>query len=151
MVVGLVVMDRYPWGPLRDLDRIMREGVLPLFRDCSLGELLLVSVLAGLGEEMLFRGVVQVGFERLLGSPWIALAAASVLFGLAHPITMTYAVLAGLIGVYFGWLLMATGNLLAPITTHAAYDFVALVYLVWSETPRREQGDLPEAADDAST
>ncbi len=150
MIVGLVVMDRYPLGPIRDLERIMRDAVVPLFRDCSLGELLLISILAGLGEEMLFRGVAQVGLERLLGSPWVALAVASLLFGLAHPITATYAVVAGLIGVYLGWLLLATGNLLVPITTHAAYDFVALAYLVWTDTSRGLPGELPGPADEGS-
>jgi membrane protease YdiL (CAAX protease family) len=96
-------------------------------------DLAVISALAGLGEEMLFRGVVQTLIERASGSPWLAVAAASVLFGLAHPITRTYAVLAALIGVYLGWLFLANGNLLVPIVAHAAYDFVALVYLLREE------------------
>ena len=48
------------------------------------------------------------------------------LFGLAHPITPTLCRAGGLIGVYFGGLLVATGNLLVPIVTHAAYDFRAI-------------------------
>jgi membrane protease YdiL (CAAX protease family) len=51
-------------------------------------------------------------------------------FGLAHPISTTYAVLASLIGIYLGFLFVATDNLLVPIVTHAAYDFLALVYLL---------------------
>ena len=59
------------------------------------------------------------------------LLAASVLFGLAHPITPAYAVLAAMIGVYLGWLWLAFDkNLLVPITAHALYDFLALIYLV---------------------
>ena len=38
--------------------------------------------------------------------------------------------LAGLIGLYLGWLWLAVGNLLVPIVVHALYDFVALMYLV---------------------
>jgi len=130
MVAGLVLVTRFPMGPFADLDRLVRRFLLPLFRSCTLVDLALIAALAGLGEEMLFRGVVQTGIERASGSPWLAVAGASVLFGLAHPITRTYAVLAGLIGVYLGWLFLATGNLLTPIVTHAAYDFVALVYLL---------------------
>jgi len=55
---------------------------------------------------------------------------ASVLFGLFHPITPTYAALAAAIGLYLGWLWLACGNLLTPIVTHALYDFLALAYLV---------------------
>ena len=61
---------------------------------------------------------------------WVGLIAGGVLFGLAHCITPTYALLAGLIGLYLGWLWIATGNLLVPITTHAVYVFLALVYLI---------------------
>jgi len=61
------------------------------------------------------------------------LAIASIVFGLAHPMSVTYAVLAGAIGVYWGWLLMASENLLVPIVTHTAYDFVAIVYLTRRE------------------
>src|SRR5262249_54526611 len=62
--------------------------------------------------------------------PWLGLAAASVLFGLLHAVTPTYAVLATLMGGYLGGLWMATGNILAPIIVHALYDFVVLYYLL---------------------
>ena len=56
--------------------------------------------------------------------------AASVLFGLGHMVTPTYAVLAGLIGLYLGALSMVFGNLLQVVVVHSLYDFVALLYLV---------------------
>ena len=75
------------------------------------------------------RGVsVPTGLTGWVGMP-VALVVTSVLFGLAHLITPTYAVFAGLIGAYFGVIGVLTGNLLVPIVTHALYDFVALKYL----------------------
>ncbi len=130
LIVGLLVVDRVSFGPFQHLEDVMQGSILPLFRGASVGELLLISVLAGLGEEMLFRGVVQDFLQRLTGSPWMAVGIASLAFGLVHPITRTYAILAGLIGVYFGGLYLATGNLIVPIVAHAAYDFVALFYLL---------------------
>jgi membrane protease YdiL (CAAX protease family) len=53
-----------------------------------------------------------------------------VLFGLLHPITPTYAVLAALMGAYLGGVWLASGNLLVPIVAHALYDFIALAYLL---------------------
>ena len=106
---------------------------MPLFRDCNLAQLAIISALAGLGEETLFRGVVQVGVAQGIAGPhgvWLGLLVAAILFGLLHLITPMYAILAGLIGLYLGGLWLLTGNLLTPITTHAAYDFLALVYLV---------------------
>ena len=130
LIAGLVLITRYPLGPLKALDEVVRQFLVPLFRPARLWQLFLISALAGIGEEFLFRGVFQAGLEQFSGSQWLALAVASLLFGLAHPITVTYLVLASLIGVYLGWLWLATDNLLVPIITHGAYDFVALVYLI---------------------
>lgn len=138
MVVGLLLVTHYPLGPLKRMQQVADELIVPLFRDCNWGQLLTISLLAGVGEEFLFRGVVQVAVERWTALPWLAILLASLLFGLAHPITVTYAVLAGLIGVYLGVLLHATGNLVVPVVAHAAYDFVALVYLL-----RRDRRNRP--------
>lgn len=130
MFATLVATTWWPIGPLAGLEEFVRRSLVPLFRSARLWELAVICLLAGFGEEMLFRGVVQAGIERVSGSPWLALAAASVLFGLAHPITRTYAVVAGAIGVYLGWLLLASGNLLVPACAHAVYDFAAVLYLL---------------------
>jgi membrane protease YdiL (CAAX protease family) len=125
-----------PWRPFRHLVSVVEEHLLPLFRTLGLLEIAVICLLAGLGEEMLFRGVVQAGLADLatgwLGRTpalWLGLLLAGALFGLAHAITLTYLVLAALIGVYLGGLWLLSGNLLAPIAAHAGYDFLALVYL----------------------
>lgn len=137
LLLGLLVCVKWPVGPLGRLVRVIDDLFLPLLRNCRGFELAVIAGLAGLGEEMLFRGVIQTVVERWVepwvGQPsavWIALGAAAVLFGLAHRITNTYAVLAGLIGLYLGWLWLVTGNLLVPILIHAVYDLLALIYLV---------------------
>ena len=68
---------------------------------------------------------------------WIALAVASALFGLLHPMNSAYILLASIMGLLFGGLWIATGNLLVPILAHALYDFLALVWLVKIESPRK--------------
>ncbi len=119
--------------PLVELTRVVDDLLVPLFRRCGLGELAAISLLAGIGEEMLFRGVIQRTIADWIDAPgglWIGLTAAAVLFGLAHCVTVTYALLAGLIGFYLGGIWLIHENLLVPITTHALYDFLVLVYLV---------------------
>jgi len=119
--------------PFEAMLRLLDEVVVPLFRQCPIWQLGVISLFAGLGEEMLFRGVLQQALTPSIGEPWdatIGLLAASVLFGLLHWLTTAYAVLATLIGVYLGGLWMLTGNLLIPAVVHALYDFWALVYLV---------------------
>jgi membrane protease YdiL (CAAX protease family) len=137
-LVLLLVMIRIPLSPLLRLGELVRTHIVPLFRGCTLAELLVISIVAGIGEEMLFRGVIQHGLAERIGPPAgtaIGIGIASLLFGLAHALSGTYAILAGLISLYFGWLLVATGNLLAPIAAHAAYDFLAFVYLLRVEWP----------------
>jgi uncharacterized protein len=122
-----------PWRPLRRIVQVVDELLVPLFVNCRLAEFAVIAMLAGLGEEMLFRGVLQAAMAHWLGGAagtWIALLAVGILFGLGHSITFTYAVLAGLIGMYLGAIWIISGNLLVPIIAHAVYDFVALVYLV---------------------
>ena len=111
------------------LVRTVEELIGPLFAGASSGALLLISILAGIGEESLFRGVLQSALAGPIG-PWAALLLVSALFGLVHFVTATYAVLAGLIGLYLGWLFLRTDNVLVPIVVHALYDFVALSLLV---------------------
>lgn len=130
-IMALVVW--VPWPPFRRLLATIDELIVPLFRACNLADLALISALAGLGEEMLFRGIIQRALGEFGGEPigpWLGLAVSSVLFGIAHSITRTYALLATLIGLYLGLLWMGTENLLVPIVAHALYDFLALVYLV---------------------
>lgn len=136
----------FPRGPLAELLRVVEETLVPLFHGCSVLDLAIISVLAGLGEEMLFRPIVQQSLAQLIGGsagPWIGLAGAALLFAAAHWITTTYAVIAGLISLYLGWLWMVTGNLLVPIVTHTVYDFVVLVYLVKIRAPRHETPAQP--------
>jgi hypothetical protein len=121
-----------PWRPVAEITKITTETLVPLFRHCGLAQLAIISALAGLGEETLFRGVIQAGTAQEIGGHygvWLGLLAAAVLFGLLHLITPAYGVLAGLISLYLGCLWLISGNLLTPIVTHGTYDFLALVYL----------------------
>jgi uncharacterized protein len=121
------------WKPFARIMQVLDETIVPLFRQCAAIELAVIAFLAGLGEEMLFRGIVQAWLADKVGGAYgtaIGLAAAAVIFGLLHGITPTYALLAGIVGFYLGAIWLVSGNLIVPITSHALYDFMALVYLV---------------------
>jgi membrane protease YdiL (CAAX protease family) len=129
LLVLLVVMFRWPVGPFAGLKRLSEEVLRPALAPCTVVDLVGISILAGIGEEMVFRGVAQAGLERSLGL-WGGLVAASVLFGLVHFLSVTYFVLATLMGAYLGALWMYSGNLLVPVVVHGAYDLVALLWLL---------------------
>jgi membrane protease YdiL (CAAX protease family) len=117
---------------LRSMARIrdvFEEVVRPALGHRTLVELALLALAAGIGEELLCRGVIQAVLIRYLGF-WSGLATASLVFGLLHPITPAYVALAGLMGAYLGLTWVVSDNLLVPIVAHALYDFLALAYLL---------------------
>ncbi len=130
----MLLVTHFPVGPLARLNRLVSEVIVPLVRHSSVLEFLTISLLAGVGEELLFRGVLQALLARWT-TPVVGLALASLLFGLAHALSVSYAVLATLFGVYLGAIWLVSGNLLVAIAAHALYDFITLVYLVWRDPP----------------
>jgi uncharacterized protein len=129
LVVLFLAMLRWPVGPLARVKRFCDLEVVPLLEESTWSEIGLISVAAGVGEEMLFRGVVQPSLTNWLGVPW-GLGLASVLFGLVHPISVPYMVLATFLGLYLGAVLLVGDNLLTVMVTHALYDIAALGYLL---------------------
>lgn len=104
-------------GPLRE--KVLFE-LKAIFDNMRMMDLLIISLLAGIGEELIFRGIVQVKFGLVI---------ASIVFGLMHSISLAYVVVTIIMGFYIGVLYQASGNLLVPIQLHFVYDFAALVYL----------------------
>jgi len=132
-MLGLFLLgQRWQFGPFRSIRRFFDEEMRPILGGCTLPDLALISVAAGVGEELLFRDVLQGVLGRWLGSVagW---GVASLLFGLLHPITPGYIVVAALMGAYLGGVWMFNGNLLTVMVAHALYDFIALVLLLRDE------------------
>ncbi|WP_026278829.1 MULTISPECIES: CPBP family intramembrane glutamic endopeptidase [unclassified Thioalkalivibrio] len=103
----------------------VRDFIARLFGSAWPGAILLISLLAGLGEELLVRGVLQTWLDTHLPA-FLAILIAAVVFGLAHAITRLYFVFATAIGLYLGLVYYLTGNLLVVIITHALYDWIVI-------------------------
>ncbi|MGE5894938.1 MAG: lysostaphin resistance A-like protein [bacterium] len=111
---------------LRSIRTLLRREVYSLFSGSRLPDLVIISLIAGFGEEMLFRGVIQ-------GK--LGIVAAALLFGLAHSITPAYVVGAFCIGLYIGYLREAYDSLLVAIQLHFVYDLCALAWLKYAVRP----------------
>ena len=64
---------------------------------------------------------------------------ASLIFGLAHYLSIAYFIYAFITGIYLGLIYHVTGNLFIVMIIHALYDFIALVFLV-REGENKETG-----------
>jgi uncharacterized protein len=128
MLVLLAYVTRSQWKPLVELRTQVEQLVGELFGGVSLLGLAAISIAAGVGEELLFRGALQPLAERWWGGA-AGLAATSLLFGAVHAVTWTYFLFATAVGAYLGWLAQHFDDLVAPIAVHAGYDFVALLVL----------------------
>lgn len=118
---------------LRRIKTLLLETLCPQLYQHHWTDLLILSTIAGISEELLFRGLLQPWLERSWGMP-TGLIASSLLFGLVHAVTPLYAVLATLISLYLGLSLdyMGNRNLLTPIIIHGFYDFLIFMALIKS-------------------
>jgi uncharacterized protein len=112
-------------APIRALVDLVTEQVGPLVARCSMLELGALAAIAGISEEVLFRGVLQPGFTKWMPESG-ALVAASLIFGLVHAASRVYALFATVMGLYLGALFLLQNSLVSPIVAHGLYDFVAL-------------------------
>jgi hypothetical protein len=114
-----------------------RDVRLVAFRDSQVGffagvgfeftslRIAILSLGAGISEELMFRGVLQSWADIHLHAA-LAIALPNILFGALHSRTALYALIAGAVGIYLGAIFWWTNNLIAPIVAHAAYDAYAL-------------------------
>lgn len=140
MLLLFAVTHRFPVGPFRGVKDFLSDTLGPTLCECHWLDLAFLSLLAGVSEEMFFRGVVQTWLTATCGAV-AALIVSNVLFGLAHSVSVFYVVLAGLLGVYFSMVFTITGeaNLVPPILCHALYDFIALsIYRVEAMSARQD-------------
>jgi membrane protease YdiL (CAAX protease family) len=127
--VSWLATSHSSWG-----DRLAR-ALARLVGRPSLGQVAILALASGVGEEAFFRGALQ---------PRVGLLGASLLFALAHFVPRRdmlawsgFSLVAGLaLGALFEW----TGNLVAPITAHALVNGVNLPLLTrhYSDPAQRD-------------
>ena len=137
----------WPFGSYRQIKDFLRDSLGPSLAACRWYELLFVAALAGIGEELLFRGVLQPWLEHW--GYWFALIVSNLVFGLCHAITLTYALLAFAMGILLGLLLDAPSerSLIAPILTHGLYDLFAFWVVAYDWRKHEERTEEAGVAD----
>ncbi len=130
MLVFLFVCLIAPTEGLARIRDFLRQTISPLLSQCRLPDLILLATLAGVCEEVFFRGFLYLAIEPL--NPFLAVLTTNLLFGLAHAVTPLYTVLAAFLGLYLTSLLSidSTPNLLVPVIAHAVYDLLAFLLII---------------------
>ncbi|EMI53894.1 CPBP family intramembrane glutamic endopeptidase [Rhodopirellula sallentina] len=183
LLMGIIRRIKHP--AVEQLDQLSEHPMIELMLKLGPAELLVISLCAGVGEELLFRGWLMPALAQLLHGepisllggdpaiirPWwafggwtseianrageqpsaifesgalswsaltqwwsesigwemtVAWLLSSISFGFVHPISKLYIGVTALMGLYFGALLILTGNLMIPIIAHALYDAIQL-------------------------
>ena len=133
--VFFTILELVPFDSLQRASEKAKEIVCETLNNTTRFNRFLICMLAGIGEEILFRGFIFVVIFEFW--PWglefnmniiAAIAISSILFGLGHSITRLYTIITGLMGVVFCLVFLWTGSLIAPIVAHALYDFFAMEF-----------------------
>mmetsp|Transcript_22988 Transcript_22988/g.35440 ORF Transcript_22988/g.35440 Transcript_22988/m.35440 type:complete len:335 (-) Transcript_22988:249-1253(-) len=152
MALLALILDKIePYSrDLQDVSRATQRSILSILGGrfkplIGLATAIMLGVVAGVGEEMLFRGVIQEQLTKSLGNEDLSLVLTSVIFGLGHAVTPLYAFIAGIASLFFGSLyIYAKHNLVVPMVCHGIYDVGALFWAHYNVTtlPEYEQRDL---------
>ncbi len=133
VAVTLVLVRKTSWA------KALHEELRPLATGLPTAGIIALAVFSSLGEEMLFRSVLQPATNL-----WIQ----ALVFGLAHQLPgkarFTWALWATIMGLLFGALFQATGSLLGPIVAHATINGMNLRFLQshQSSSPARAMGGI---------
>jgi membrane protease YdiL (CAAX protease family) len=105
-----------------------------------------VSVLAGFGEEIAFRGYAIPVLSPLLGGPWFAAVFTSATFGLLHAYQGPLGIVrTALFGLALAAAFILSGSLWPAVLAHFLLDLVVGVWLAERWTPETVREDAPHS------
>jgi uncharacterized protein len=112
------VVRRWRWA------RTLHSELRPVMAGAGDGSLFAVAVAGALGEELCFRGLLV---------PLVGVVASSIVFAALHqirgPSRWGWMVWAGIMGLIFGSIFVATGSLAGPLVAHAVINHHNLRFL----------------------
>lgn len=139
MTASVLVLEKLDFAWLKKASEMGERHLRELLSGAGPMHILALSLAAGVGEEFLFRGWLQSWLELLLqdwGSmgAYVAIGIAALVFGLAHPLSKGYVVLATVLGFALGLSFYWTRNLFIPILAHAGYDALLMFHFKYQES-----------------
>ena len=111
--------------PLPDAFRAMEDNTAEMLKGLlqmeGLAELVanltIIALIPAVGEELVFRGVLQQQLMRRIANPWIAVAVSAAVFSAVH-LQFEGFLSRWLLGMVLGWLFWRSRNLWVPVAAH---------------------------------
>ncbi|MEQ1747172.1 MAG: CPBP family intramembrane glutamic endopeptidase [Saprospiraceae bacterium] len=107
---SLIGMEKQAEDTIKAL--LQMDNSLELLANVSL-----IALLPAVGEELVFRGVVQQQLLRRIASPWLAIVLTSAIFSFVH-FQFEGFLPRMLLGILLGWLFWRSQNLWVPVAAH---------------------------------
>ncbi|MDL2224258.1 CPBP family intramembrane metalloprotease [Bacteroidales bacterium OttesenSCG-928-M06] len=100
--------------------------------------ILIVCILTGIGEEFIFRGILQNIFGRAIKNPHIVIWLVAIIFSAIH--LQFYGFIPRmLLGAYFGYLLLYTRNIWMPVIAHITHNLINVIgFYIYQDSPHME-------------
>ena len=166
--IGLFVLTMFNVRQIRRAGREELESTVQRARKfvpigrAEIAGFAVVSLTAGICEELLYRGWLVNFFGALFGSIWLGMIAAAILFGLGHAYQGRHGIAAtGVLGLVFGTMFVLVRSLVPGQVLHAAIDLVngtlagKVVKRLGMEPPpsagEEQRGADPESRDPGAT
>ena len=98
------------------------------------GDIAIMAVMSGLGEELFFRGAMQDAWGL-----WVTVALFAVVHGFFIPRYLVWMAFAAIIAVALGYMVIWLGSLLAPIIAHITINYFNLHALNRGRMPNGDE------------
>ncbi len=122
--VGAVFLLSHRWLRLESFYQLTAQ-LHQLTRHLSWPQIVLLSLLAGVGEELLFRGALQSWLSDVIGV-YTAIVLASLIFALLHALTLYYFLFTFVLSIAFGLIFHYSQSMVLLMSIHGFYDILAL-------------------------
>jgi membrane protease YdiL (CAAX protease family) len=134
-VIGLLVVAGTRFAVARwEWARVLHQSFRDLLGPLTGKEIAILAGASAIGEELLFRGALQ---------PWIGVWAQAAVFALLHigpgRRFLPWTAWAFAVGLGFGYLAEASGDLGGTIVAHFTINFLNLRYIARADLPRLER------------
>lgn len=128
LIVSVSSIRQFLLGVSRDFSESSRIANRRVLGPLSFGDIIIVAIVPGVSEELLFRGALLPCF----GLDWKGAVLAGVLFGVLHISggrNLAFAAWASFVGILYGLACVSTQTMLVPMAAHSVNNLVGA--LLW--------------------